>query len=324
MRKLSAARAAVLGAVALVMAVPVAAKRSDTSSAAGPAELVVAPGALVDATVEGKPVTLAILSGGPDRLILNAASADRIGLKPALFVGRASLNVAGRREFEGKNRPAAFAVGGVAQKGRALWFPQAPPKPGDGSIGPWGLAQPRVTFTFGDAGDAGEQQRNDFPLFGNVNNYSLTVYRDAAFGTVVEFDLDSASLYPIASAAAGGAIAAAYGGALSGPSWDVEILFGIKRPVRLLTLDRPFRIGPLSFTKIAVRVRDRIDAGGLGAAITDADTVEDPAEIIVSAKVKGPPPVFTFRIPRAGMAACTRLSFDKAARRIELWCRPGS
>lgn len=322
MGKLGAARASALGG-ALMMAAPVAAERGDAPPLAARAELVVAPETLVDATLEGKPVKLAILSGGPDRFIVNAATAERIGLKPALFVGRANLNVAGRREFEGKNRPAAFVIGGTAHKGRVLWFPQAPPVRGDGSIGPWGLAQPRVTFTFGDAGAAGEQARSDFPLFGNISNYSLTVYREATFGTSVEFDLDSPSLYPIASAAAGGAIAQVYGGALSGPSWDVELLFGVKRPVRLLTLDRPFRIGPLSFTKIAVRVRDRIDAGGLGAAITDADTVEDPAEIIVSAKVKGPPPIFTFRIPRAGLAACTRMSFDKTARRIELWCRSG-
>lgn len=311
--------AVALGSVALMLATPAAAERGDNP--AGVQELVVAPETLVDATLEGKPVKLAILSGGPDRLIVNAATVDRIGLKPALFVGRANLNVAGRREFEGRNRPVAFAVAGVRHKARALWFPQAPPGRGDGSIGPWGLAQPRVTFEFGAIRGAAEQ-RSDFPLFGNINNYSLTVYREGTFGTIVEFDLGSTSPYPVASAAAGAAIAQAYGGALSGPSWDIEIFFGIKRPVRLLTLDRPFKIGPLSFTKIAVRVRDRIDAGGRGSAIAEADTVEDPAEIIVSAKVKGPPLVFTFRIPRAGMAACSRLSFDKTAKRIELWCKP--
>ncbi len=283
-------------------------------------EIVARPGEAVAATIEGKPVELRIVSAGPDRLVINAASADRLGLKPAMFVGRASLNVAGRREFEGKNRPVDFVVGGVAQKGRALWFPAAPPEPGDGTIGPWGLAQSRVTLVFG--ADDPSAQRSDFPLFGSASNGSVTGYREESFGLYAAFDLDDSSEYPVASAAAGAAIAKAYGGQLSGPTWDVEILFGIKRPVRLMTLDRPFKFGPLSFTKIAVRVRDRIDAGGRGEEIKDADQIEDPSEVVVTATAKGRPPIFSLTIPRASMAACSKLSFDKGAKRIELWCKP--
>lgn len=283
-------------------------------------ELVARPGEVVDATIEGKPVELRVVSGGPDRLLINAASADRLGLKPAMFVGRASLNVAGRREFEGKNRPVDFSVGGVAQKGRALWFPAAPPVAGDGTIGPWGLAQSRVTLVFG--ADDPSAQRSDFPLFGSASNGSVTGYREESFGLYAAFDLDDSSKYPVASAAAGAAIAKAYGGQLSGSTWDVEILFGIKRPVRLMTLDRPFKFGPLSFTKIAVRVRDRIDAAGRGEDIKDADQIEDPSEVVVTAKAKGRPPIFSLTIPRASMAACSKLSFDKGAKRIELWCKP--
>ena len=284
-------------------------------------ELVAAPGADVPATIEGEPVSLRVLSAGPDRLVINAASADRLGLKPATFIGRASLNVAGRREFEGKNRPVDFTVGGVKQKGRVLWFPAAPPVPGDGTIGPWGLPQSRVTLVFGST-DA-VAQRHDFSLFGSANNGSVTGYREESFALYAAFDLDDPGDYPIASAAAGAAIAKAYGGQLSGPSWDVEILFGIKRPVRLMTLARPFKFGPLSFTKIAVRVRDRIDAAGRGEEIKDADRIEDPSEVVVTATAKGRAPIFSLTIPRAGMAGCSKLSFDKPAKRIELWCKPG-
>lgn len=284
-------------------------------------ELVARPGEAVAATIEGKPVELRIVSAGPDRLLINAATADRLGLKPAMFVGRASLNVAGRREFEGKNRPVDFSVGGVAQKGRALWFPAAPPVAGDGTIGPWGLAQSRVTLLFGVSDPSA--QRSDFPLLGSANNGSVTGYREESFGLFAAFDLDDPSEYPVASAAAGAAIAKAYGGQLGGPSWDVEILFGIKRPVRLMTLDRPFKFGPLSFNKIAVRVRDRIDAAGRGEDIKDADRIEDPSEVVVTATAKGRPPIFSLTIPRASLAACSKLSFDKGAKRIELWCKPG-
>lgn len=283
-------------------------------------ELVTSPGTDVAATIEGQPVSLRVLSAGPDRLVINAALADRLGLKPAILVGRANLNVAGRREFEGKNRPVDFTVDGVKQKGRALWFPTAPPVPGDGTIGPWGLPQSRVTLVFGPSDTA--TQRHDFSLFGSANGGSGTGYREKSFGLYAAFDLDDPGVYPIVSAAAGAAIAKAYGGQLSGPSWDVEILFGIKRPVRLMTLERPFKFGPLSFTKIAVRVRDRIDAAGRGEEIRDADRIEDPSEVVVTATAKGRAPIFSMTIPRAAMPACSRLTFDKGQKRIELWCEP--
>lgn len=284
-------------------------------------EIVAQPGTAIDATIEGQPVTLRVLAGGPDRLVLNAASAERLGLKPAMLVGRANLSVAGRREFSGKNRPVDFTVGGIKHNARALWFPDAPPVPGDGTIGPWGLPQSRVTLVFGSADAAAT--RTDFPLLGGINGSSVTGYREATFGLFFAFDLDDPTPYPIASAAAGAAIASAYGGTVSGPSWDVEILFGIKRPVRLLTLDRPFKLGPLSFTRIAVRVRDRIDAAGRGSSIREEGEIEDPSEVVVTAKNKGRPPIYSLTIPRTGMAGCSKVTFDKGTKRIELWCRPG-
>lgn len=303
--------------------VPAALLVAVTVAAAPPAldEITAAPGQLVPAAVEGKPAMLRILSAGPDRLILNAASADHLGLKPALLMGRANLNVAGRREFEGRNRPVDFMIADLAAKGRAFWFPAAPPAPGDGSIGPFGLPHGRVSLVLGNADPAAK--RFDFPLFGDVSNGSFTTYEEPGFGFYMAFDADDAGRYPIASAAAGAAIAKFYGGQLSGASWDVDILFGIRRPVRLLTLDRPLKIGPFMIDRIAVRVRDRIDAAGRGEDIKDADKVEDPSEIVVTANAKVKRPIYTVAIPRATMSNCQKLTFDKPARQIHLWCRPG-
>ena len=139
----------------------------------------------------------------------------------------------------------------------------------------------------------------------------------------VTFDVETAEAYPVATAAAGAAIAAAYGGQLSGPSWDVEILLGIKRPVRLMTLARPLVVGPLSFTRIAVRVRDRIDKSGSGSRIADADDVQDASEIVVEGNRKGPRPIYGLTIPRGQLRGCSRLTYDKKAKVIELVCRPG-
>lgn len=311
-----------LGSMAGFCATVAVALGAATIAAAPPApdEITAAPGQLVQSMIEGKPAMLRILSAGPDRLILNAASADQLGLKPALLMGRANLNVAGRREFEGRNRPVDFTIGDLAAKGRVFWFPAAPLVPGDGTIGPFGLPHARVNLVLGSADPAAT--RFDFPLLGDVSNGSFTTYEEQAFGFYMAFDLDDAGQYPIASAAAGAAIAKFYGGQLSGASWDVDILFGIKRPVRLLTLDRPLKIGPLMIDKIAVRVRDRIDAAGRGEDIKDADKVEDPSEIVVTANAKVKRPIYTIAIPRAALAGCQKLTFDKPAKQIHLWCRP--
>ncbi|OYW21507.1 MAG: hypothetical protein B7Z43_10270 [Sphingomonas sp. 12-62-6] len=219
-------------------------------------ELIVQPGEMIAATIERAPARLRIVSGGPDRLLLNADFIMQSGFKPAPLMGNANLNIAGKRAFKGKNRPLDFTIAGVAHKGRAFWFFDAPAMPGDGTIGPWALPQSRITLQFG-ATDA-SSQRHDFPLFGGINSSSVTGYKEESFGMAVGFDLDDPTAHPIASAAAGAAIARAYGGTLSGATWDVDILLGVKRPVRLMTLQRPLVIGPLSMTQIAVRVRDRV------------------------------------------------------------------
>lgn len=292
-------------------------QQASPDSVAGP-ELTVRPGEVVTATVEGATAAIRVLSGGPDRLLLDPDYVALRGIKPAPFLGRGNLNVAGRREFKGWNRPLDFTIDGVAHKGRAFWFAGAPSIEGDGTIGPWALPQARVTLVFGAADP--RAQRQDFPLLGDISSSSFTGYQETTFGMAVSFDLDDAEKYPVASAAAGAAIAKAYGGQLSGPSWDIDILLGVKRPVRLMTLSRPFVFGPLSFDRIAVRVRDRIDSAGRGDAIPDG--TEDPSEIVVAATKKGRQPRYSLNIPRAGLSRCSKLTFDKAAKRIELWCNP--
>lgn len=283
-------------------------------------EITVAPNTLTDALIEGKPVKLLVRAGGPDRLILNPETVARLAVKRAALFGNASFSVAGRREFRGENRPLDFEVAGQKHKGRAFWFTDAPAQPGDGSIGPLALPQQRVRFAL--AAPAPGEQTFSFPYYGEINGQSLTGLSLGDVRMGVGFDLEETGGYPIASAAAGAAIARTNGGTLSGASWDVEIIFGVKRPVRLMTLERPFVIGPFAFREIAVRVRNRVDAAGHGADIPEAGAVEDPSEVVVTAGTKGRKPVYSFAVPRAAFAACSTLLFDKVAKQISVNCRP--
>lgn len=292
--------------------------------AAGPNEIIVEADAPITATIEAIPAQLTISTGLVDRLTLNTDFVAEHAIKPAPIMGKANLNFWGRKEVEGKNRPLDYSVAGVPEMGRAFWFLNVPQPKFDGSIGPWAFPHDRVVVRLSADGPA--DQLNDFPYFGDLNNGSVSSYQEATFGTAVTFGVERDLPYPLASAATGAAIAAAYGGSLSGEAWDQSVGFGITRPVRLMTLERPFIIGPFSFTQIAVRTRSTRDAAGNGDAIAEASDGEDvdPQEItVIGLGKKAKKPVFTLAIGRMALNQCASITFDKLARKIILRCRPG-
>lgn len=283
-------------------------------------ELTIVPGTPIAATVDGRPARLLVGSGRVDRLTLDADYVAAATIKPTLLMGRVELSVGGRVEFEGRNRPVTLAVAGATRHARAYWFATAPDRGADGSVGPWGLPQDRVSFVLGSA--RADDTVFRLTLHGSPADNSYAIVGLDGQGIGLSFDVEDGERFPVATAAAGALIAKAFGGAVEGPSWDVEVLMGVKRPVRLLRLVQPMTIGPLSYDHIAVRVRDRIDASGRGAPIAELGQAPDPNEVVVTAKAGGPQPNHVLSIPRAGMAGCSRLTFDKKAKKIELACRP--
>ena len=293
---------------------------SPTSARDTPSELIVRPGEPIAATIEGKPARLMVGSGRVDRLALDADYVTANGIQPALIMGRAEVTVAGRREFKGRNRPLTFDVEGMTRNTRAFWFDTAPDSGVDGHIGPFGLPHDRVTFLLGTA-DA-RHVVDSAPLSGDINGSGAIGFGLDQRGITVFFDIESDEPHPIASASTGALLARLFDGTVSGASWDIEVLMGVRRPVRLLTLARPLVIGPLSYTRIAVRVRDRIDDSGIGVGIPEAGEAVDPDEVTVTASAKGPPPAFGLTITRPALKTCSRLTYDKPARKLELACAP--
>jgi hypothetical protein len=244
-------------------------------------------------------------------------------IKPATIMGKSNIKFWGRKEVEGRNRPLGYSISGAHEKGRAYWFMNVPQPKFDGSIGPWAIPHERIIVGLTPA--TGTEVNHDFTYYGNLNNGSFGFYREAGFATSVGFIVERDMRYPIASAATGAAIAQYYGGTLSGDEWQEAFGFGITRPVRLLTLERPFVVGPFSFTKIAVRIRNKLDSASTGAAIAEQtdDSDVDPQEIVVTGtSKKGKPPAYSFVIGRAVLNQCATITFDKAARIIRASCRP--
>lgn len=290
---------------------------------APPSHIEIAVDDPLNVLIEGQPTQLQVLSGLLDRLTLNPASVDARDIKPGLIAGKADVDFWGRVEIKGKNRPADYTVNGVTEKGRIFWFYDVPQPKYDGSIGPWAIPFDVVTLNL--AKPVQDEKSFEYPYLGDLNNGSLAGFAGDRVRTVVYFSTDREYPLPVASAATGAAIAAANGGTLSGDPHDEMIIFGVSRPVRLMVLERPFLLGPFSFSKILVRVRSTIDDAGRGGVIAEAgdDDDIDPAEIVVTAKgEKGKKPAYTFSIGRSVLNQCSTLTFDKAAKQIRLSCRP--
>ena len=303
--------------LALLLGAPLIAKD------AMPTETELGVDAPIEAIIEGAPAKLQITTDLVDRLTLTTNFVAANGIKPAPIAGNADINFWGRKEVKGKNRPLDYAIAGRKEKGRAFWFMDVPQPKFDGSVGPWAIPFDRIVMRL--SSDIGTEKLFEFPYFGDLNNGSFSAHKEDSFTTAVAFGVERELKFPLASAATGAAIAMVYGGTLSGEPWQQPIAFGISRPVRLMTLERPFVVGPFSFTQIAVRTRSTRDAAGSGEAIAEAVDEDnlDPQEIVVEALgKKAKKPIFSFAIGRSSLNQCASITFDKAVRKISLSCRP--
>ncbi len=273
------------------------------------------------AQIGGQPVQLQLRTGSIDRLTLNPPVAARLGLKPATIMGKANLNIGGKRVLRGRNTVAKGQLAGAPFKGRVIWFEGATPLPGDGAVGPMVLPAPQVVVNLGQVADV---KAHNFPLVGDQNSTSHAVVRGDDYAFLMTLGVEQQARLPIASAATGADLAAALGGRLEGAPWQEEILLGVTRPVRRLVLDRPLVVGPWTFREIAVRVRDLVDASATLApdqqAIADAEA--DPAEIaVVASSGKGRGVARFLSLGRPQLANCARLEIDKAARTYSVHCK---
>ncbi|OYU15238.1 MAG: hypothetical protein CFE37_06635 [Alphaproteobacteria bacterium PA4] len=289
-----------------------------TAAAKPPPLLEVAAGDTIPVTIAGQTLAIVVHSGSIDRLTLDGAVATRIGIQPATLMGKANLKFGGSQVLKGHNRPIDHTTAGIASGDRVLWFDGLDTPAADGSIGPWALPHDRVALRLPGAG----RTSYSFPLVGDRNSQSLTVIRTPDYGFGLTFAAESRARLPIASAAAGAAIARALGGTARPDSWEEEVMLGIRRPVRRVDLAQPLVIGPFRFTSIAVRIRDARDAMGSGDALPlPPSDDDDPSEIVVTAtKTKGPQPIRTLTIPGSALAACSRIEFAKTAKLITLTC----
>ena len=278
-----------------------------------PAERVVTDDGIVDATVNDMPLRLRIEPGAPGLPLVSQAFATRAALKcGGMLCFGVGYNV-GREKAYGKTVVARFGWGaGAAEKRRVGWLSRDYAIPADGAIGPAGLPDPVVRFVL--HAPRADERTVALPLeggglFGGWQP-SRGVLIVGAEKIAVRFDPDHPR--SLATAAAGVALARAQGGVLTAERGAQEVLFGIQRPYRVMTLARPLAVGPVTLASLGVRVTD-----GSGAN-TIPQEGDDPSEVVVNAKGKK-----TYMVLSLGADAlrrCSSLVFDEGRKEVRMTC----
>lgn len=271
----------------------------------------------ITATVNGRSVALTLSTGALDRPILATSVAEALKLRPE--PNPPSILVGGVPSLPMRRASGRLGMFGLVQRTTLAWFPESTAAPGgDGTIGPTWL--PFEEVLIGLPGREGLQW--EWPLVLSRASASYAVVPILGKSASVLFGVERDMRYPLASAATGNLLQRNNGGRFAPESWDEEMIPGVRRPVRLLVLDKPLTVGPWQFHRIAVNVRTGDDklssARGPHQTVTSSN---DSNEIAVQARSPdGPAPSYTLIIPRRWILQCAQLSYAKAVRRLRLNC----
>lgn len=288
-------------------------------------ERVVTGDGIIDVQLNGRPFRLRVDPAAPGMPLVSDAIAEQRGLKMGQKLGIGFGFSVGPITVMSKTQVVKITYDTPPEKQRVGWTQRPFATAADGSIGPAGLPEPVVRFALHPA-RPGERtitmklEKLGFPvsLFGGGWVPSIGIIDVGGAPMRVRFDL----YHPRTLATAGAAVrlAQAYDGALSGEARATEIFFGVERPVRDLTLKRPFLLGALSIDRLGVRTSDF----GTTGAIRDGDAVEpaaDPDEIVVTAKgKKRDTRRDTLSLGADQLRHCSSIVFDRNAGVIRLTC----
>ncbi len=119
-------------------------------AAAPPPLLEIRAGDPLPVTINGTTVNVALTTANVDKLVINAATIARLGIEPAVILGKATVKIGPTKVLQGRNRPLDHTVAGAKSGDRILWF-EGVDQPGgqlgiQGSIGPWSIPHDRVAI----------------------------------------------------------------------------------------------------------------------------------------------------------------------------------
>jgi hypothetical protein len=288
-------------------AAPAAAKPADTAQG----NLEVRMGETVEMIINEQPVRLRLAPDAVSVPTLNADAAQRIGLKPSMI---GFIYVIGPEKIGFRTDNVRYRAGTASFKRRTAFSDRQLTQGADGIAGPETFPFARTTFIMREA------QPGDRPI---------TLPLDTEMGrsqTGVRIDVGGRPIYvafsfdrveSLVTATGGKWIADANGGRFDSEAREAPILYGVARPIRSLSLERPLMLAELEIRNLAVRVSDMGNSRGIAEGPAPE---EDPSEIIVSGESKGKVPSQRLYIGMDTIGHCASITYDFGAGTVTLMC----
>lgn len=289
-----------------------------------PGERIVSGEGLVGVRVNGQAAVLRIDPAAPAMPLINSKLAESARLKMTGSWGVSIGYSVGGTSVMSRTQVIPVDLGGGAAKRRVGWTSRPFAAVADGSVGPDAFPEPIVRFQL-RAPIAGEKtislpMERDTALLGMFGNFSATFGRIDVGGEPMRVRFDPNHARSLVTAGGGARLARLNDGAISGEAVPTEIFFGVERPVRTLTLRRPFQLGPLTIPTLGIRTADYGNVSG----IRDAQAAEkpaDPDEIVITAKGKKRDVRHDMLSLGADyLSRCSSIVFDRGGSAIRLTC----
>jgi hypothetical protein len=275
---------------------------SSTMASADELQLPADGHAVIRAELGGQTITLRVDLDAPNGVMLNPDAAARLGLRGGLFGARARVGpVMLRGSFSRKT----IKIGGRPVKALVVWFDRNYATGIDGVISPALLPYDLIRFA---GSTASHGQSVSLPV--TIDQSGITTPLQVGGGVLrARFSLSRDR--SATNASGGQEIGQSFGARAVGAPRDVEIAYGVERPMQHYSLLRPLPIGSADLRELDVRVTANSPA-------IASDGV-DPDEIVVTAHTgKERPNVLT--VGRDALGACSSITLDRRAKKLTLEC----
>lgn len=258
--------------------------------------------AVIRADLDGKPVTLRVDLDAPNGVMLNPGAAARLSLRGGLFGARARV---GPVMLRGAFARKTINVNGRPVKTLIVWFDRDYAAGVDGVISPALLPYDVVRFT-GSAPSHG--QPVSLPI--TIEQSGITTPVQVG-GSVIRARFSLSRPHSATNATGGHLIGETFGAKPVGEARDVEIAYGVRRPMQHYVLLRPLPIGSANLGEMDVRVTAN--------SPTIASDGVDPDEIVVVART-GKPAINILTVGRDTLAKCNSIILDRRSKKVVLNC----
>jgi len=275
--------------------------------------------AIIQVKVNGIAIRLEVDPGLGGPVILNAQVAETLKLKRRGERGWdfGSLTLSGH---ETKAR-LVFETPSFKRSSRAsiAWTPRQASLVADGVIGVHHLPWDRVTFLLGKP--SANERASRVKLVRRTHPSSTRLGTEVEVGEdrlFVRFSLDQP--LNLVTARTANFIATHQEGAfVKGSEREVQMVFDVPAQTREMRLAYPIELGDLRINSFAVRVKNHGRPSEVGAMERDDPRFQDGAIIVTRRKRKGRDDLLT-SLGRDQLQACSRLTFAKRAKVVELSC----